>query len=1105
MNGSRMRSGRKAVSATHARTSSSSAPSSKMNRKSSNGSERNPLIEDLFDDLSNNSDAADLECLQGESVSNRGSFSEFKNGMRRASTAASTSVNSGLNAQSKIAVDVICKTAQHFVHAMRMHELDDFFSPQDGLPPEEALHRQLAKMTPEEVESVVQVLVELLEDVRKARAQVAPFSGSSMLLDGRERTMSTSMFSTMSTASLMRPPVHETNQLAVAYDQQGNRMINCYTIIANLGQGAYGKVKLGVDASTGQNVAIKIIDKKHLKKKMGGLGTIDQDAALKREIAIMKKVRHRNCVSLYEVIDDPASNKLYLIMDYVPNGPVVRLKPQQFSSATLVTIESGVPLNGDVYNKYLIRCAVRQCANGGDTPLTPKEVASQPTIFACKPVPQYICALYLRQLVSGLRYMHKRHLVHHDIKPDNILLGSDHHVFLTDFGVSEILSSRNSQEKEAMPVGDHSSEGSNHHNTSSNNNNNADAKKERGNNDSSAASLGAADNRDGTTSGGGGGGGGPKLGGGTLLFTSPELFDPSVNQNEVDPYLTDVWALGVTLYCMLVGVTPFFGMTLPEVRQNIMTQAYPWNAKNLYEAPLVPEWRAILDGLLEKDPKHRWTLLRLKSYLDQDSFQETMRQAEARDEAVRAAARATTEAANGGASKTPQAKQQPPSKAAGSPVMAGPGSLSSQSNRVLSVSTAQSVLSMDSAKPVNNFYFGFDVSQAEVSQATRAAKVEVTERRLVVSPHTREILQRWMERVRQRLRKRNYVQLSSFTSPVDAQLSAGASSKATQKAADEGKAGAGNHRLTPHFTELPVLSVAGSFHHTSASPIANTAAQLRSPAHGDSRLRRRLSRASRGSGYPLDMSASNGMRNGGSQSIDAILSIVNLASTSNGFSHSFSFGSSSDSSSDSDGPAAPVVTETVPATAALTPADTRMSDAVSLDVSSTSTPNPPGNPVAETVMWCGTDSPPPTETHHPEGHDATRESSRDGHASSVTRRKVRVGKGFFSSDIAAMQNSQCTCNGESRSETSDSTRKQRADLPSAFLPSASPTTNSAAPFSLQPLSRTGPSRSSSVGSATLQPRLSTEKSPLPVLSSVENVEKEEVAKRPWTRSFRLRK
>lgn len=1085
---------RRTVSPANPRTTPPSAAGSRTNRKLSDGPDRNPLIDDLFDDLDAHSANAGVSRLQGESVSNRGSFADFKGSTRRPSTGNSISMRSGSNVQSRMAIDVVCRTAQHFVHAMRMNELEDFFSPGQGLSPEEALHRQLSKRTQQEMEAVVQVLVELLEEVRKARAQVAPLMGSIGLMDGRERAMSTSLFSTMSTASLMRPPVHETNQLAMAYDQQGNRMINCYTIIASLGQGAYGKVKLGVDASTGSNVAIKIIDKKHLKKKIGGLGSNDQDTALKREIAIMKKVRHRNCVSLHEVIDDPASNKLYLIMDYVPNGPVVRLKPQHFSSAALLAIEAGAPLNGEAYSRYLTRCAVRQRADGGETPLTASEIASQATVYTCKPVSQHICALYLRQLVSGLRYMHKRNLVHHDIKPDNILLGSDHQVYLTDFGVSEILSTRSTEYKEALSLdGYGNNEGL--FNGSTTRNAYADQ------NDALAGSLAG----DGAVNGGGGGG--PKLGGGTLLFTSPELFDPDVNQNDVDPYLTDVWALGVTLYCILIGVTPYTGKTLPEVRRCILTQDFPWNGTNIYEAPLAPEWHTILSGLLAKDPKQRWTLQQLKSFLDNDGFQAKMQEVALQDAVVRAAARATTEAAPSNASKT--SRVRPQVTVSGSGGKAVTGSLTSQSHRALSTSAALSLLSMDSANGVGNFFFGFDVSQAEVSQATRAAKVEVTERRLVVSPHARLIVQRFVERVRQRLRNRNCIQMSSLFSPFEAHFpSAGTSSPPVPS--NPSKTASGSN-IPALLSEVPVLSVAGSFHRTSASPTSNLVVPLRSPVHGDPRHVRRQSRAARQSAITGESNIAYRMRNCGSQSIDAILSIVNLQSTSNAFSRSFSFATSSDSSSAATGEAAPTVTETVAATAALTPAEAPLSDVVSIDASSTSARHAPANAMGETVMWCGTGRPPSTVAH---AATETTTSSPDerwerraaANGPGAKSRKPRIGHGFLSSDIAAIHNGHSNYNGETVSVTSDSTRKLREDSPSIVTRSMSPIPNTAETF---PLAPTGASTSTSRVSCPVSPetdllqqRLSAARGTSPVLSSEEKVAS---VKRSHMQSLRLRK
>ncbi|CBZ30784.1 putative protein kinase [Leishmania mexicana MHOM/GT/2001/U1103] len=857
----------------------------------------NPLIKDLLKDLDRNSSLDDVYGvghLQAPNASNDDTFSNLDLQLRRPSEESTASCRSSARNRDKAATDILCKTGQRFVHAMWMHKLDDFFSPARGESAEDVLRRQLRKKDQEEVEAVVLSLVELLEEVRKARSQIVPVAGSLSLLDtpGRRRTSFNSMHSAVSTASLMRPPVHETNQLAMAYDQQGNRMINCYRVIANLGRGAYGKVKLGIDTNTGQKVAIKIIDKK-LLKKLGGLGTSNQEAALKREIAIMKKVRHRNCVSLYEVIDDPDSHILYLIMEYVPNGPVVRLKPQGLSSTALESIEAGIPLNGEVCNKALMRCAVRQSANGDTASLTDAEINSNPTVFLCKPLSQHICALYLRQLVSGLRYMHKRNLVHHDIKPDNILVGTNHHVFLSDFGVSEILSTRREVENAVKknrggPSSDFSSEHSLKSDTSDSTNEDD------------------TDNK-------------PRLGGGTLLFTAPELFDGSVNKRLLDPHLTDVWALGVTLYCMLVGMSPFFGSTYSEVRTNILMQTFPWCGKTMYGTPLAAEWRVVLNGLLAKNPNNRWSLVRLKAFLDRSSFQQTMRQSALLEASTRA--RSFT-SLDGDASPSPSTAQ----RAAGSVALLSAGtsakglklplacgSVSKDTNvslplpRVVSSSKTVSALSMEAGSAARSFLWDFGISEEEVRGATRTVKVEVMRQKTVLSAHTRTIVRRYVEWIRARMHARNFVPLSCASplrrrshvgSLVSVQMCAGANRS--------GKALTSNSERV-HVTHVPVLAVASRLHRASeVSPIGARSFLFppqRSPhsSAGDARTGRQRNgscSSNNGSGRGLACgSVENRGLDGRLQSLDAALSIVNLQSTTDA--HSLTFFSLTSSSASS--------------------------------------------------------------------------------------------------------------------------------------------------------------------------------------------------------------
>lgn len=44
---------------------------------------------------------------------------------------------------------------------------------------------------------------------------------------------------------------------------------------------------------------------------------------LEREVAIMKKIDHPHLVKLYEVIDDPDDDKIYMVMEYMQKGSIM--------------------------------------------------------------------------------------------------------------------------------------------------------------------------------------------------------------------------------------------------------------------------------------------------------------------------------------------------------------------------------------------------------------------------------------------------------------------------------------------------------------------------------------------------------------------------------------------------------------------------------------------------------------------------------------------------------------------------------------------------------------------------------------------------------------
>ena len=103
----------------------------------------------------------------------------------------------------------------------------------------------------------------------------------------------------------------------------GRKVINQYEVIEELGRGQHGKVKLARNLETGENVAIKIIPRLSKSRRLGKVSAIDPRQNTKREIAILKKIRHPHVVALLEVIDDPELRKIYMVLEHVERGEIV--------------------------------------------------------------------------------------------------------------------------------------------------------------------------------------------------------------------------------------------------------------------------------------------------------------------------------------------------------------------------------------------------------------------------------------------------------------------------------------------------------------------------------------------------------------------------------------------------------------------------------------------------------------------------------------------------------------------------------------------------------------------------------------------------------------
>ncbi|ETW09048.1 CAMKK/CAMKK-META protein kinase [Aphanomyces invadans] len=184
------------------------------------------------------------------------------------------------------------------------------------------------------------------------------------------------------TVPVRHSAARETSTLRKHRLANGETVVNKYVIKGELGKGSFGTVKLCANEEDGLLYAVKIMHKTFVQRMANREDSL-QDA-LRREVAIMKKLDHRNVVRLVEVIDDPSSQKVYLVQEYVEKG-------------NLAEVAGGAPLAEEVARKYL------------------------------------------RDLLCGLQYLHFHKVVHRDIKPENILVTSDDVAKIADFGAARMV------------------------------------------------------------------------------------------------------------------------------------------------------------------------------------------------------------------------------------------------------------------------------------------------------------------------------------------------------------------------------------------------------------------------------------------------------------------------------------------------------------------------------------------------------------------------------------------------------------------------------------------------------------------------------------------
>ena len=149
--------------------------------------------------------------------------------------------------------------------------------------------------------------------------------------------------------------------------------ISQYITKGTIGKGTFGKVKLGIHKTTGEKVAIKILEKSKITSK-------DDMERINREITILRNFSHLNVIKINDIFE--TKDNYYILMEYCEKG--------------------------ELFN-YIVE----------------KQRLSEEE-----------ASYFYYQLINGLEYIHEHNVVHRDLKPENLLLEKGNILKIIDFGLS---------------------------------------------------------------------------------------------------------------------------------------------------------------------------------------------------------------------------------------------------------------------------------------------------------------------------------------------------------------------------------------------------------------------------------------------------------------------------------------------------------------------------------------------------------------------------------------------------------------------------------------------------------------------------------------------
>ncbi|KAM4026650.1 cyclin-dependent kinase 13 [Anomaloglossus baeobatrachus] len=171
----------------------------------------------------------------------------------------------------------------------------------------------------------------------------------------------------------------------------GKRCVDKFDIIGIIGEGTYGQVYKARDKDTGEMVALK---KVRLDNEKEGF-----PITAIREIKILRQLTHQSIINMKEIVTDKED-----AVDFKKDKGAFYLVFEYMDHDLMGLLESGLVHFNELHIKS-----------------------------------------FMRQLMEGLDYCHKKNFLHRDIKCSNILLNNRGQIKLADFGLARLYSSEESR------------------------------------------------------------------------------------------------------------------------------------------------------------------------------------------------------------------------------------------------------------------------------------------------------------------------------------------------------------------------------------------------------------------------------------------------------------------------------------------------------------------------------------------------------------------------------------------------------------------------------------------------------------------------------------